>query len=112
MTLEVIFELFDGAILVVMETGELGLVAIATDLLDVAMSTALVFGPLGLLISDTEGIITEEDNITSHAAVIGLRLGIPVIVGFKNATEVIREGAILTVDAKRGIVYSGTLSKR
>ena len=64
------------------------------------------------IIRQASGIITEEDNLTSHAAVIGLRLGIPVIVGFKNATEVIREGAILTVDAKRGIVYSGTLSKR
>ncbi|MEL7522661.1 MAG: pyruvate kinase alpha/beta domain-containing protein, partial [Cyanobacteria bacterium J06553_1] len=64
------------------------------------------------IIRQASGIITEEDNITSHAAVIGLRLGIPVIVGFKNATELIREGAILTVDAKRGVVYSGALSKR
>ena len=64
------------------------------------------------IIRQASGIITEEDNITSHAAVIGLRLGIPVIVGFKNATEVIREGAILTVDAKRGMVYSGAIAKR
>ena len=64
------------------------------------------------LIRQASGIITEEDDITSHAAVIGLRLGIPVIVGFKNATEIIREGAILTLDAKRGIVYSGTVSQR
>ena len=63
------------------------------------------------IIRQASGIITEEDDITSHAAVIGLRLGIPVIVGFKNATEVIREGAILTVDAKRGTVYSGTDSR-
>lgn len=63
------------------------------------------------IIRQASGIITEEDNITSHAAIIGLRLGIPVIVGFKNATEVIREGAILTVDAKRGLVYSGTVSQ-
>ena len=64
------------------------------------------------IIRQASGIITEEEDLTSHAAVIGLRLGIPVIVGFKNATEVIREGAILTVDAKRGIVYSGTVSQR
>ena len=64
------------------------------------------------IIRQASGIITEEDNLTSHAAIIGLRLGIPVIVGFKNATEVIREGAILTVDAKRGIVYSGAVSKQ
>ena len=60
------------------------------------------------IIRQASGIITEEDNLTSHAAVIGLRLGIPVIVGLKNATEIIREGAILTLDAKRGMVYSGS----
>jgi pyruvate kinase len=64
------------------------------------------------IIRQASGIITEEDDITSHAAVIGLRLGIPVIVGLKNATEIIREGAILTLDAKRGVVYSGTINKQ
>ncbi len=64
------------------------------------------------IIRQASGIITEEDNLTSHAAVIGLRLGIPVIVGFKDATETIREGAILTVDAKRGIVYSGAITEQ
>ncbi|MGF1542281.1 MAG: pyruvate kinase [Pleurocapsa sp.] len=62
------------------------------------------------IIRRAAGIVTEEDNLTSHAAVIGLRLGIPVIVGVTNATETIREGSILTVDAKRGIVYSGTMT--
>ena len=56
------------------------------------------------------GIITEEESLTSHAAVIGLRLGVPVIVGVKQATEVIREGAILTLDAQQGVIYSGATS--
>jgi pyruvate kinase len=55
------------------------------------------------------GIITEESSLTSHAAVIGLRLGVPVIVGFKNATQLIREGTILTLDAQKGLVYSGSI---
>ncbi len=55
------------------------------------------------------GIVTEDDSPTSHAAVIGLRLGVPVIVGVKNATEIIRDGAILTLDTRRGLVYSGAL---
>lgn len=55
------------------------------------------------------GIVTEEDSLTSHAAVIGLRLGVPVIVGVKRATEVIRDGAILTLDMQRGLVYSGAV---
>ncbi len=64
------------------------------------------------IIRQASGIITEEDNLTSHAAVIGLRLGIPVIVGLKNATQIIREGAILTLDAKRGMVYSGAMGRQ
>lgn len=55
------------------------------------------------------GVITEDESLTSHAAVIGLRLGVPVIVGVKNATRVIRDGAILTLDMQRGMVYSGSI---
>ena len=55
------------------------------------------------------GIITEEESLTSHAAVIGLRLGVPVIIGVKKATEVIRDGTILTLDMQRGLVYSGAV---
>ncbi len=53
------------------------------------------------------GVVTEEDSVTSHAAIIGLRLGLPVIVGVKDATNVVRDGTILTLDAQRGVVYSG-----
>ncbi len=55
------------------------------------------------------GIVTEDESLTSHAAVIGLRLGVPVIVGVKNATKIIRDGAILTLDTERGLVYSGAV---
>ncbi|MBE9112643.1 pyruvate kinase [Nodosilinea sp. LEGE 07298] len=61
------------------------------------------------LIRRAGGIVTEDDSPTSHAAVIGLRLGVPVIVGVKNATEIIRDGSILTLDTRRGLVYSGAL---
>jgi pyruvate kinase len=60
-------------------------------------------------IRKASGIVTEDDSLTSHAAVIGLRLGVPVILGVKNATHIIRDGAILTLDMQRGIVYSGTV---
>jgi pyruvate kinase len=61
-------------------------------------------------IRKASGIVTEEESLTSHAAVIGLRLGVPVIVGVKNATDLIRDGAILTLDVHRGLVYSGMLN--
>ncbi|MBU7582777.1 MAG: pyruvate kinase [Nostoc sp. TH1S01] len=60
-------------------------------------------------IRKASGIITEEESLTCHAAVIGLRLGVPVIVGVKKATQVIRDGAILTLDVQRGLVYSGAV---
>jgi len=56
------------------------------------------------------GIITEDPSLTSHAAVIGLRLGVPVIVGVPNATSAIRDGEIVTLDMQRGLVYSGAIA--
>jgi pyruvate kinase len=54
-------------------------------------------------------IITEDGDRNGHAAVLGLRLGIPVIVGVESATELIRDGTILTLDVPKGLVYSGSL---
>ncbi|CAN5817101.1 pyruvate kinase [soil metagenome] len=53
------------------------------------------------------GIITEDDSLTSHAAVLGLRLGIPVIVGVERATEIIRNGTMVTLDVSKGMVCAG-----
>jgi pyruvate kinase len=60
-------------------------------------------------IRKASGIITEDESLSCHAAVIGLRLGVPVIVGVKDATKIIRDGAILTLDTHRGLVYSGAV---
>lgn len=59
------------------------------------------------MIRRAAGVVTEEESLTSHAAIIGLRLGVPVMVGVKNATQVIRDGTMLTLDMQRGLVYSG-----
>ncbi|MGZ0877042.1 pyruvate kinase [Priestia megaterium] len=55
-------------------------------------------------------LITEEGGLTSHAAVVGLNLSIPVIVGVENATSVFSEDQDITVDASRGVVYNGHAS--
>jgi pyruvate kinase len=55
-------------------------------------------------------LITQEGGLTSHAAVVGLNLGIPVIVGVENAMELFREGQEITVDATRGVIYNGHAS--
>jgi pyruvate kinase len=59
------------------------------------------------LMEKASAIITEEGGITSHAAIVGLHLGIPVIVGVKDATRIFRDGEVVTVDPKQGIIYKG-----
>ncbi|WP_309121476.1 pyruvate kinase [Paenibacillus sp.] len=52
-------------------------------------------------------VITESGGITSHAAVVALSLGKPVIVGVKDATTLLQEGAEVSVYAELGVIYSG-----
>ncbi|MFS0561057.1 pyruvate kinase [Terribacillus sp. 179-K 1B1 HS] len=56
------------------------------------------------------GLIVEEGGLTSHAAVVGLSLGIPVVVGVAEATSKITDGALVTVDAAKGDIYDGHAS--
>ncbi|MDP4170289.1 MAG: PEP-utilizing enzyme, partial [Bacillota bacterium] len=55
-------------------------------------------------------LITVEGGLTSHAAVVGLSLGIPVIVGVENAMQLFRDGQDITVDSSRGVIYNGHAS--
>ena len=57
-------------------------------------------------------IIAEEGGLTSHAAIVGISVGIPVIVGADGATERLTDGAVVTVDAARGLVYNGEINAR
>ncbi|NLY44194.1 MAG: pyruvate kinase [Clostridiaceae bacterium] len=53
------------------------------------------------------GIIVEEPGMTSHAAIVGLALDIPVITGAKGCTQILKSGTTVTIDGGRGLVYSG-----
>lgn len=57
------------------------------------------------------GVVTDEGGRTCHAAIVSRELQIPCIVGAKNATKVLKEGQIVTVDATRGVVYEGEVLK-
>ena len=53
------------------------------------------------------GIVVEEGGLTSHAAIVGLSFGIPVIVGAKNATKEFKDGELITIDSDSGLIYRG-----
>ena len=56
-------------------------------------------------------IVTNSGGMTCHAAIVSREMGIPCIVGTKNATAVLKEGQFITVDASRGIVYEGEVAR-
>ncbi|GAA0733797.1 pyruvate kinase [Clostridium oceanicum] len=53
------------------------------------------------------GIIAEEGGITSHLAVECIARDIPFVCSAGDATKVLKTGTYVTVDTRRGIVYSG-----
>ncbi|ALS00861.1 pyruvate kinase [Enterococcus silesiacus] len=52
-------------------------------------------------------LVVEEGGLTSHAAVVAIAKDIPVIVGAADATSLIANDELITVDPRRGIVYRG-----
>ena len=57
-------------------------------------------------------IVTDKGGRTSHAAIVSRELGIPCIVGSKNATRLLKNGEEVTIDCSSGEVgnvYSGIL---
>ncbi|EKU94228.1 Pyruvate kinase [Alloiococcus otitis] len=61
-------------------------------------------------IERASAIVVEQGGLTSHAAVVGIAMGIPVVVSAKNATKLINDEEVITVDGRRGIVYRGATS--
>lgn len=52
-------------------------------------------------------VVTDAGGMTSHAAIVSRELGIPCVVGTKDATARLRDGLEVTVDGARGTVVAG-----
>lgn len=52
-------------------------------------------------------IVTDAGGQTSHAAIVSRELGIPCVVGTKEATKKLKEGMVVTVDGTTGQVFMG-----
>jgi pyruvate kinase len=76
----------------------------STGAILVAPSTDKEFMPA---FEKAAAVITECGGITCHAAVVGLNLGIPVIVGVSDATKLLHDGMEVTLYAEKGVIYSG-----
>ncbi len=52
-------------------------------------------------------IITDQGGLTSHAAIVSRELGVPCVVGTREATKKLKEDMVVTVDGAKGLVYMG-----
>jgi phosphoenolpyruvate synthase/pyruvate phosphate dikinase len=59
---------------------------------------------LMLACKKASAIVTDVGGMMSHAAIVSRELKIPCIVGTKYATQVLKDGDLVEVDAERGIV--------
>ena len=72
----------------------------------VARATNADFVPL---FQKAAAVLVEEGGLTSHAAIVGLSLGVPVVVGVEGAMDRLKDGTQVTVDTARGQVYKGLI---
>lgn len=53
------------------------------------------------------GLVTDSGGMTCHAAIVSRELRIPCVVGARDATRVLRDGEVVTIDGRKGQVLAG-----
>jgi pyruvate,water dikinase len=64
------------------------------------------------LMKKASAIVTDGGGMTCHAAIVSREMGLPCVVGTRNATKVLTDGMLVTVDGTHGIVYEGRLKDK
>ncbi|TDM15783.1 pyruvate kinase [Macrococcus bovicus] len=77
------------------------------DLTDAVIITQSTDADMVPYLEKAVAIATEEGGLTSHAAVVGLTLGKPTIVGIDDIYHKFENGATVTVDAQHNKIYAG-----
>ncbi|NLO84157.1 MAG: pyruvate kinase [Clostridiales bacterium] len=70
------------------------------DILVIPQTTNSIFPQ----IRKASGLILEDKNPNGHGAIAGMSLNIPVLIAAENATKILKSGAVVTLDAERGVV--------
>ncbi|MFH0713725.1 MAG: PEP-utilizing enzyme, partial [Candidatus Micrarchaeota archaeon] len=89
-------------------TGPAVIVKTKSDLLKVRSGCVLVaqttYPEYTPFMKKAVAIVTDEGGVTSHAAIVARELGIPCIVGTKNATKIFTDNELIIVNADKGTV--------
>ena len=93
-----------GTVKIINNTDELDKVQVG-DILVTVMTTPDMVPAM----KRANGIITDEGGVTCHAAIVSRELGIPCVVGTGDATKILPENSIVTLDGDKGLVWEGKL---
>jgi pyruvate,water dikinase len=63
------------------------------------------------LMMKASAIVTDGGGVTCHAAIVSREMGLPCVVGTRNATKVLKDKMLVTVDGTHGTVYEGRLKE-
>jgi pyruvate,water dikinase len=63
------------------------------------------------LMKKASAIVTDGGGMTCHAAIVSREMGLPCVVGTRNATKVLKDQMLVTVDGTHGVVYEGKLKE-
>lgn len=62
------------------------------------------------LLDRVSGVITEQESVSSDITIMCMMNEIPLIYNAAGAAEIIKTGSFVTMDYRRGIVYSGKVN--
>ncbi|MEA1960802.1 MAG: pyruvate kinase [Bacillota bacterium] len=91
-----------GSIKVILHDEDLSKVVNGDILVTIGAFPALV-----PILEKVQALVAEEGGLTSDAAIIGLNMGIPVIVGATDATKILKDDMVVTIDTRHGKIYNG-----
>jgi pyruvate,water dikinase len=66
---------------------------------------------IGRVIKKANAVLTDVGSPTGHMATIAREFRVPTVVNTEVATELLRPGQVITVDARQNVVYSGTVKE-
>jgi pyruvate,water dikinase len=96
-------------------SGKVKIVRVLDDLAKIEKNDVLVTKmtnpDMVVIMQKSSAIVTDEGGLTSHAAIVSREMGIPAVVGTRNATQVLKDGVIITVDGFSGKVYEGGIEE-
>lgn len=91
--------LVKGIVKIINHSGEMGKMKEGDILVSAATAPNLVPA-----MKKASAIITDEGGLTCHASIVSRELNTPCVVGTKIATQILRDGDLVEVDAEKGII--------